>query len=512
MRLTRSSLQKVDLESLRPYVTNSSDFYGKSEHYRLLAYLSTCFQGKRIFDIGTHLGDSALALSYGGSPVESFDIVDMVGGRARPSNVRFHKQDLFNQRVREEWKPKLLDSSMIFIDIAPHEGLREYEMIEWLQQSGYRGLIVLDDIWYYKPMRDNLWYKIDSRYKTDATFMGHWSGTGIVSFGERVECEGQVDTSNWTLVTGYFDLTKMTDATASIHARPMTHYIDQHAASTMSLDQNLVVFCEPELEEKIWSMRPKFLHERTRVITTSFEDFPLTRHRDQIIANRGGPCCASDSRNTASYYLLCMNRYAMLKRVIKDDSFKSSHFGWINLCIERMGFKNLIHLDEALGVQRDRFSACFVDYVSKDVVMDLPTYFGPKGCRTCAARCSMCSGFFTGSAKYMHEVCDRLEGEFMRCMKAGFGHADEQLYPIVYFKQPELFDWYCGDYTEVITNYASVHEHPEKPIRLLIAHALAAGDREVAERAAGIVWQSYLKKECSLEPNDHAALLKAMGR
>lgn len=508
MRLTRSSLQEVDLESLRPYVTSASDFYGKSEHYRLLAQLSTMVPDKPIFDIGTHLGDSALALSYGGRAVESFDVVDKVSGRKYPKNVRFHRDDLFSAAGREKWKKKLLDSSIILIDVDPHEGSREYDLVCWLQVEGYRGLIVLDDIWYFKPMRENLWYKIEGRHKTDATLMGHWSGTGIVSFGERVECEGHVDTSNWTLVTGYFDLTKKADANDAIRARPLTHYIDQHASSTLSLDQNLLVFCEPELESKIWSMRPSYLHPRTRIVTMDFEDFPLTSRRDQIIKARGGPCCHADPRNTASYYLFCMARYAMLKGAIDNNLFKSTHFAWINICIERMGYQNLVHLDEALSVQRDKFSTCFIDYVPKRIVEDLPTYFGPKGCRTCGARCSMCSGFFTGNAKYMRDVCSKLENEFVRCLDAGFGHADEQLYPIVYYRNPSLFDWYCGDYTEMITNYAHVYEHPERPIANLIRNSLAAGDMEVCKRAAGIVWNSFVQGRCTLSAADQEILYR----
>jgi hypothetical protein len=330
-----------------------------------------------------------------------------------------------------------------------------------------------------------------------------------VSFGERVECEGQADTSNWTLVTGYFDLTKKVDATDAIRRRPMTHYIDQHAASTLALDQNLIVYCEPELEDKIWSMRPEYLHGKTRVVVKSFEDFPLTRYRGRIMQNRGGPCCLSDPRNTASYYLFCMARYAMVKQAILDNPFKSTHFGWINICIERMGFNNLVHLGEALGVQRDRFSTCFIDYVPKAVADDLPAYFGANGCRTCASRCSMCSGFFTGSSAHMREFCDRIEAEFSRCLDAGYGHADEQLYPLVYFKRPDIFDWYCGDYSEMVTNYARVYERASEPVRLLIRNSLAAGDLTVCKRACDIVLASLEAGTCALGDADRAALMLA---
>jgi Bacterial protein of unknown function (HtrL_YibB) len=509
MHICRADLASVDLEPLRPFAAGEC-FLHDREHYRLLAHLSTCVGNGTIFDIGTHLGDSALALSYGGLPVETFDITDNVSGRPHPLNVHRNLVDLWSPKMREAWKERLLRSPLIFLDIDPHEGTREYEFVQWLQTHKYRGILVLDDIWYFKPMRDALWSRIEGRYKTDVTALGHWSGTGIVCFTDRISVEGEASTDNWTLVTGYFDLTRKSDANDAIRARPQAHYIDQHGGGILGVDQNLVIFCESDLEEQVWALRPAHLHAtKTCVITQSFEEFPLTRHRAQIVQNRGGPACTVDPRNTASYYLFCMARYAMLKETIRSNPFQSTHFAWTNICIERMGWQNLAHLGEALGVQREKFSTCFIDYIPENVVSDLPRYFGPRGCQTCAARCSMCSGFFTGDSRSMFTVCTRIEEEFLRCLYAGFGHADEQLFPMVYFRDRDLFDWYVGDYAEMITNYAHVYERPGQPIVNLIRNSLSAGDRAVCARACGIVRQSYEAGKCALAPTDLAALLHA---
>lgn len=516
MRLTKDGLKEIDLERFRP-LAESAQFFNDNEHYRLLAWMSMQLGPEAsIIDIGTNYGDSALALSYGGGRVDSFDIEDRASRRPKASNVNYYLEDLCDPGVRERWRWKqtLLESQLILIDIDPHEGTRELELVRWLQANDYRGLIVLDDIWYFKPMRDNLWYRIEAQFRKDATRFGHWSGTGILSFnGENVELEGEVDTSDWTLVTGYFDLTGKIDASPELRARPETHYIDAHGSSVLSLDQNLVVFCDPNLEDKIWKKRPKWLWDRTCVIHEDFEQFPMAKYRERIIANRGGPWRARDPRNTASYYLFCMARYAMLKQTIKANPFKSTHFSWINICIERMGFKNLIHLKEALGLHRSRFSTCFIDYVSKETVEDLPAYFGSGGCRTnCAAdRTTMCSGFFTGSTFHMQEVCTQIEVEFLHCLEQGYGHADEQLFPIVYYKHPELFDWYIGDYAEMITNYAGVYENPEQPIRNLIKNSLAAGDLKTCRRACDIIFASYAAGKCLISPEEYGALIRASG-
>lgn len=503
MKITRQAVDSVDFEHLRPVVGASEWFYERPgrEAHRLLAYLSTLFSGKTIFDIGTHLGDSALALSYNETNhVQSFDVLGKVSPTRRArKNVTWNLGDLFDPDHRARWAPQLLASPLIYIDIDPHHGVQEYELVQWLRDNQYTGIIVLDDIWHFKPMRNNLWYRIEGQYKADATLLGHWSGTGIVSFREKVEVEGLVDTSNWTLVTGYFDLTVMPDANDAIRARPPSLYLDEHAASTLALEQNLLIFTEPKFAAKIMATRPPHLRERTKIVAMPFDSFPLTHYRDQIIKNRGGKSgCPSDPRNTASYYLFCMARYAMLRNAIASNPFGSTHFGWVNICIERMGALNLAHLHAALSVQREKFSTAWIDYVPRETTQDLAANYGPA----CVGRTSMCSGFFTGSAKYMQEVCDRVEKLFVKCLEAGYGHADEQLIYQAYWEAPELFDWYVGDYQQMITNYAGVYDQPQRPLHHLIRRSFEAGDLAVCAQAVEQLQQSLDAGTCALGEED----------
>jgi len=98
----------------------------------------------------------------------------------------------------------------------------------------------------------------------------------------------------------------------------------------------------------------------------------------------------------------------------------------------------------------------------------------------------------------MRQFCLEIEQAFCDCLGEGYGHADEQLFPIVYYRRPELFDWYIGDYAEMVTNYSLVRERPEQPLRNLIAHALEAGDKAVARRACSILRRSIESGACSL--------------
>jgi len=272
----------------------------------------------------------------------------------------------------------------------------------------------------------------------------------------------------------------MEDATESIRNRPVSHYL-QHATATMTLDQNLIVFCEPDTLPLLQAMRPKHLLSKTVFIPMSFEDFPLTKYRSQILANRVAKP-SPDNRNTASYYLLCMARYAMLKRAIAENPFGSTHFAWLNICIERMGYRNVLELPRVFEINRDKFSTCYIDYQRKEDYLESVMRWG---------RCSMCSGFFTGNACYMKAFCDRIEAKFLECIEKGYGHADEQLFSLVYFDDPSIFEVYYGDYTEMITNYEWVKERANQPLYLLIKHSYDAGDYNTCLPGCIALWRSW---------------------
>ena len=149
---------------------------GLREHYQLLACLSTRFQDAHLFDIGTLKGYSALALSYNPhNRVISYDIDDhkSVHHAEQLSNIEYRIGNALDA-------PELLSSALIFLD-TEHDGSFEAEVYYQLKQNGYKGLLVLDDIYLNDAMK-RFWHNIDLP-REDVTDLGHWSGTGIVDFG-----------------------------------------------------------------------------------------------------------------------------------------------------------------------------------------------------------------------------------------------------------------------------------------------------------------------------------------
>jgi len=499
------SIDAEDLNSLifNDRFKNHGDFYSKpgKEHYRLLSYFSTLFNNSNIMDIGTHEGFSALSLSYNKSnTIYTIDIVDKVNQNIKNiENIKFCYDNFFDKDTFYKWKEIILSCPFIFLNVDHHNGTMEFDFISYIKEIGYSGFIICDDIWYYNDMRNNFWYKIEDQYKYDLTDIGHWSGTGIITFNKEITFDKYI-IDNWTLVTAYFNLTKYYDASAEIIKRDSSYYMSS-SISTLSLPYNLVIYCDEESIEIIKKTRPEYLNNKTHYVICNFDDFRFKKgtellnekfsdYRIKIIENRNKTPSA-DNRNTASYYLFCMARYTMLKEVIETNPFNSTHFCWINFCIERMGFKNLIRLPEGLAVNRDKFSTCYIDYIPESMINNLDEYFK-------WGRCSMCSGFFTGNKEYMYKVCDLIENKFLEYLEKGYGHADEQLYSPVYFENPKLFKHYYGDYHQMITNYKYIYDSPEPPIYNFITRSFQNQNYIKCYYACKFVLISYTLGKCEL--------------
>lgn len=193
IKIDAPSVAAMDLGPLGRYVEwspNSQYFEGApgQEHYRLIAYLSSQLpSGSLIVDIGTYHGQSAVAASFNENvKVVTYDIYDHLPNnkdtaRNKPNiEIRVGNclMDMEDIAVR---------ASMVILDVDPHDGIQESEIVDSLiAQHGYKGMLLMDDVGLNKGMRDfyndTVEKYVDSHgYRAlDLTSVGHFSGTGML--------------------------------------------------------------------------------------------------------------------------------------------------------------------------------------------------------------------------------------------------------------------------------------------------------------------------------------------
>ena len=159
------------------------------EHYKLLSYLSTLFNNEILIDLGTYRGLSALAMSYNQKnkvftfDIEKFTINNPIELKPENSyNTIFMIDNILENTKR--YYELIRKSRFICLDVDPHDGIKEPEFMKIILDSGFKGLILCDDIKLNKSMND--WWNSVSLPKYDVSKYAHWSGTGIICTDENI--------------------------------------------------------------------------------------------------------------------------------------------------------------------------------------------------------------------------------------------------------------------------------------------------------------------------------------
>jgi predicted O-methyltransferase YrrM len=182
----------IQLEQLASRCTPEQARYIRQwpgEHYRLLAGLVKVMQPRKIVEIGTATGMSALALLAFAPPETELVTYDLIEWSSYPESVLrpedFGKQitqrlmDVSRPDVFESQKDVLAEAQIMFID-GPKDGLFEPRFTDLLvsELRGRSTILVYDDIRLVNMLQ--FWRELPLA-KLDATSLGHWSGTGLAS-------------------------------------------------------------------------------------------------------------------------------------------------------------------------------------------------------------------------------------------------------------------------------------------------------------------------------------------
>lgn len=163
------------------------------EHYRLLAALVDVLQPRRIVEIGTATGISALAMKSRMPADGKITTFDVVGWQGYPEGV-LREDDFADGRLEQRiedlsYRPGLTanadvlrEAELIFVD-AKHDGAQEERFVSGFEEVGLAAgpVVVFDDIRLWRML--SFWARL-RRPKLDITSLGHWSGTGLVDYAD----------------------------------------------------------------------------------------------------------------------------------------------------------------------------------------------------------------------------------------------------------------------------------------------------------------------------------------
>lgn len=250
----------------------------------------------------------------------------------------------------------------------------------------------------------------------------------------------------WTIVTCLYDLSSRE---GNKGRRTIDDYL-QYGKHLMRLDMPMIIFCDPDVLIKVWKLRQSHLN-KTYFISKRLEDFQTySDYKEDIVK-----CLTNNPvrnlnpiKDTALYWTLTFARLEMVKMAIALNPFDTKIFGWVDFGIYHVAGETISmipRLNVGIKMKVEVTRDCFPEEIE-----DKKSFFSTLSLRTAG-------GFITGGDnEYMTFI--NLVFHYLRQIinNDGIAPTKEELLTYIRVKNPLMFDYYYGDFEEIICNYDEI--------------------------------------------------------
>lgn len=314
-----------------------------------------------------------------------------------------------------------------------------------------------------------------------------------------------------TYVTGYFELPDT--------GRNFNLYLERASKFTLRIPGPLTIYCEAHNLPLIIAERAKYSN-LTNYIVIRKEELELYKYLPQVLLNhKKRP--RLHNRITPDYEIITCSKFTMLRDAINNNYFNSKFFCWVDFGLVASDYSNMNTLEsvsrDIIQNNRENVRMCFINYNSIANTLNLEHYYGLQGA------CGIAGTFYSGSKEKLLKFVELCIDCYKRTIRAGFGHADEQIYLQVYFEyilsganQNDLFDFYFGDYYYIISNYTKFNTPLAKHIILYMLLPNMLNDimyppiKELIKYLVKFVIDGYKSNIISLEKHEIIKLFEIL--
>ena len=281
-----------------------------------------------------------------------------------------------------------------------------------------------------------------------------------------------------TVVTCLFDLKSRNDNTPNI--RGMDFYFE-HGEWILSLNVNLVVWCDPKLAQRIIQRRKQCgFEKKTVVISIPFELLKyysilkdkLASDKNSLQPARSGDLSEKietnkfpdgggvDNKETKKikkvvavnddwrYIVMTWNKVYCMFQTLNIAPFKSTHYMWIDFGLFYVANprKNFTTLRKICNDFPSKFRSMFIHDVSPTEIANRSIYYSTP-------RYKMAGGFYIAPYDIMVKFVNAFNIELNNMFKSGWYTLEENIFGVIYAENRSWFDPYYGDYENIIGSY-----------------------------------------------------------
>ncbi len=256
---------------------------------------------------------------------------------------------------------------------------------------------------------------------------------------------------NYTIVTAFFDIGRKDWKT--IHARNNEQYLI-NAKRMLSLDDNMVIYIEEKFHNfVVESRKDKLL--KTKIIITNKLDLPMMKFvskfkeiMDSDEYKKDLADCTVPECSQPLYDVIMFSKTHFLQKTIDENFFGSTHFVWLDFGVHR----NMLPCEYL----NKKLFANGVDDKIKFLCRSIPQQSDLDITKFYKSHTNRLAGtMFSGSKNNLELLNTYILQEVEECLRLRTIDCDQSLFNVIYLKNPNMFELYFGDWSELITNYYS---------------------------------------------------------
>lgn len=262
--------------------------------------------------------------------------------------------------------------------------------------------------------------------------------------------------NSYTIVSAWFDIREQEEnPLKNIEGNgefcTLNHYLNS-SRLILEKDFPIVFFTEPRFEYKIWELRPKELHYKTRVITKKFEDLNMyCLYEKYKEAHDLNPIHNLHKEKFTSLYKFIINQKTeFVKEVIMMNPFDSDRFAWMDLRLHDVYNMSTKETNDVFNgffnhFEDNRVIITQSSYTNNDSIINRQSFYSYTQGKVCA-------GFFGGKREPILKFCNLCRKEFLHSLDQSLTPTDEMIYSVVITENRDLIEPHIGDYGDVLRN------------------------------------------------------------
>ena len=250
-----------------------------------------------------------------------------------------------------------------------------------------------------------------------------------------------------TIVTSFYNIRKM-ENNPLCKSRSEETYLELANQFILKLPYNLIIFIDDsedatQICEFIEKNRP--YKDKTYIYKESFRNTYFFSYVDRIAELRETFMIHNRNYHHESPYYIVLNnnKFHFLEKAIELNYFQSTHFVWLDFGINHVAKDPEIIHNWIFKIPDKIKQMCLNPYLERDNVRDFFQYIYHH----------TSGGLFSGHIENIKKYIQLFKNKVNQIYSENWYQIDEAIMTMIQRENPDLFEFYYGDYDGIISNY-----------------------------------------------------------